>query len=240
MALVAAFVGVALTVAGCGRPPALQSVIETPTPVPTWTAAPAPTAEPLPTATARVVVVTELVPATPAHTATPTEIPTITLTPTPGPSPTPDTRETSAAVFATITALAATPTYPPTSTPRPQRTPIGAGPEDGDVPPTALFVSGDIAVLMLSQQVYPGGAAALTIKTKPAATCTLKIVRGTGGKQMESKLEPIRDTPTRVAGGDGTAAWLWTVAADEPAGIMSFLVDCGAAGKAQVQIRVAE
>ena len=168
-------------------------------------------------------------------TETPTLTPTITQTPTPGPSPTPDTRETSAAVFATITALAATPTYPPTSTPRPQRTPIGAGPEGTEVPPTALFTSGGIAVQTLSEQVFPGGSAALTIKTKPGAVCTLRVVRTVGSV---SQSQPIPGTATRVAGNDGVVAWIWTVDASEPTGIMRLVADCNAAGKAQLQIKV--
>src|SRR5512143_3077203 len=48
--------------------------------------------------------------------ATQTPEPTLTTTPTPGPSPTPNMQSTSSSVIGTITALAATPTYPPTST----------------------------------------------------------------------------------------------------------------------------
>jgi hypothetical protein len=178
----------------------------------------------VPTATARV---------TPTTTGTATPTPTITTTPTPGPSPTPDTRATSDAVFATITALAATPTYPPTSTPRPQRTPIGAGPEEGDVQPTPLFSSNGITVQTISAQVLPGGPAALTIKAKPAAVCALGVDRG--GPQPE----PVPGIATRTAGHDGAVAWIWTVAADEPAGMMKLVVDCGAAGRAELQMKVA-
>jgi hypothetical protein len=170
-------------------------------------------------------------------TSTPTPVPTITLTPTPGPSPTPDTQQTSAAVYATITALAATPTYPPTSTPRPQRTPIGAGPDGNDVPPTALYSEGGIAVLTLSQQVIPGGAAALTVKTTPGASCTLQVSRGTGDA---AKLASIPGVPARAAGRDGSVAWVWTVDAQEPTGIMTLVVNCGTGGKAHVQIKVTQ
>ena len=133
----------------------------------------------------------------------------------------------SAAVYATITALAATPTYPPTSTPHPQRTPIGAGPEQDDIPPTALYSAGGIAVLTLSQEVMAGGAAALTIKTKPAATCTLQVARRAGDK---GNLEPVPGVPARVAGRDGVVAWIWTIDPHEPRGPMGLSVDCGAAG----------
>ena len=162
--------------------------------------------------------------------------PTITTTPTPGPSPTPDTGATSRAVIATITALAATPTYPPTSTPHPRRTPIGAGPDAGDVPPTvALYSSGGITVQMLSQQVFPDGSASLTIQARPAAVCTLFIDRSTGS---ETRLEPVAGGATHTTGSDGVTAWIWTVDAKEQAGIMHLIVDCGAAGKASLQLKV--
>ena len=173
----------------------------------------------------------------PTITSTPTPTPTITLTPTPGPSPTPDTLQTSAAVYATITALAATPTYPPTSTSRPQRTPIGAGPGENDIPPTALYSEGGISVLTLSQQVIPGGAAALTIKTSAGSSCTLQVSHGAGDA---ATLESIPGVPVRVAGRDGTVAWIWTVDAKEPTGIMTLVVNCGTGGKAHVQMKVTQ
>ena len=171
---------------------------------------------------------------TPGPTATGTLIPTITLTPTPGPSPTPNTVATSESVIATITALAATPTYPPTSTPRPRRTPIGAGPDDVAPEPT---VSGGITVQTVSEQVFAGGTAALTVRTKPGARCTIQIVRDVNSKSV---LEPIPDTPIQTAGRNGAAAWIWTVDGDEPAGIMRLNVDCGAAGSIEVRMQVAE
>jgi len=195
---------------------------------------------PLPTGTT--VVATANVPQAPTEVPTaeplgsPTATPTVTTTPTPGPSPTPDMRETSAAVYATLTAMAATPTYPPTSTPRPQRTPIGAGPDIGDIPPTvALYSSGGITVLMISTQAFPGAAATLTIQVRPAAVCTLDIDRSTGGV---TRVEPVPGSATHTAGNDGVAAWVWTVAAQEPAGIMHLIVDCGPAGKAKLQLKI--
>jgi hypothetical protein len=146
-------------------------------------------------------------------------------------------RATSAAVVATITALAASPTYVPTSTPRPRRTPIIAGPDEVKATPTPLYQSGNIAVQTLSQQVYPGGAAALTIKTQPEAICTLFVERIEG---ESTRAEPVPTNPTRTPGRDGVAAWLWTVDAQEPAGMMTLLIDCGTAGQARVQIRVVE
>jgi hypothetical protein len=138
-------------------------------------------------------------------------------------------------VFATITALAATPTYPPTATPRPRRTPIIAGPKETEPPPTPLFSSGGITVQTMSQQVVAGGAAALTIKTKPGAVCTLQVERPGG-----NGAEPIAGGATRVAGRDGVAAWVWTVDAKEPTGIMHLTVNCGAAGKARLEMIVRE
>jgi hypothetical protein len=248
----------ALVSAGCGSlvPPLQSPVTVAPTsvqPSPTTqssstaqpSAQPSSTSQPAPTSQQPTVVI--VIPSTPTVyvppsatpyvpptvTSTPTPIPTITLTPTPGPSPTPDTQQTSAAVFATITALAATPTYPPTSTPRSQRTPIGAGPDENDVPPTALYSEGGIAVLTLSQQVIPGGSAALTVKTSPGVSCTLQISRGT-------TLASIPGAPVRVAGKDGSVAWIWTVDAKEPTGMMTLVVNCGTGGKAHVQMKVTQ
>jgi hypothetical protein len=146
-------------------------------------------------------------------------------------------QKTSAAVYATITALAATPTYPPTSTPRAQRTPIGAGPDKNDIPPTALYSEGGIAVLTLSQQVIPGGAAALTIKTVAAASCTVQVSRGA---DVSTNLMSIPGVPARVTGRDGVVAWIWTVDAKEPAGIMTLVINCGTGGKAHVQMKVTQ
>jgi hypothetical protein len=92
-------------------------------------------------------------------------------------------------------------------------------------------------VLALSQQVIAGGAAVLTIKTKPSATCTLQMSSGAGN---QAHLEPVPGAPARVAGRDGVIAWIWTVDAQEPAGMMTLAVNCGAAGKIDVQIKVTE
>lgn len=166
-------------------------------------------------------------------TATPTVTPTITLTPTPGPSPTPDIPATSQSVIATITALAATPTYPPTDTPRPRRTPIISGP--GDTPPGGDSAGG-ITVQTLSEQVFAGGTAVLTIRAQPGARCVAQIARDDNG--MPS-LEPIPDAPVQTAGRNGIVAWIWTVDRDEPAGIMRLNVDCGSVGVVEVRMRVA-
>lgn len=174
----------------------------------------------------------ELAPTREPPTPTPSVTPTITLTPTPGPSPTPDTQATSQSVIATITALAATPTYPPTDTPRPRRTPIISGP--GDTMPAQTGGSG-IEVQTLSEQVFAGGTAVLTIHTEPGARCVAQIVRDEDGVPS---LEPIADAPAQTAGRNGIAAWIWTVDRDEPAGMMRLRVDCGGAGVIEVQMRV--
>ena len=166
-------------------------------------------------------------------TPAPTVTPTITLTPTPGPSPTPDMAATSQSVIATITALAATPTYPPTDTPRPRRTPIISGP--GDTAPGQAGGSG-IEVQTLSEQVFAGGTAVLTIRTQPGARCVVQIARDDNGA---ASLEPIADAPAQTAGRNGIAAWIWSVDRDEPAGIMRLRVDCGSAGVIEVRMRVA-
>lgn len=218
---------VVLTNAACGRliSPLQSAVTAEPTPVP-------------PTATQIAATQTQ-----PAVTPVPaTQVPsTATILPTPGPSftpgpsPTPDTQQTSESVYATITALAATPTYPPTSTPRPFRTPIGAGPEQSSVPPAQSTVVNGMLVQMISQQVIPGGSAVLTIKARPADVCTLRIDRSTASDKRE---EAIPGTATHPTGRDGVVAWIWTVDQNEPAGIMTLVVDCASAGRAQIKMTV--
>src|SRR5512141_2882917 len=98
-------VALALACVSCGNPiPPLQSPVTVPPPTEAPTTAPQPT---LPPATV-VLRPSSTAIETPLPTGTPTQTPTPSLTPTPGPSPTPDIEKTSAAVFATITALAAT------------------------------------------------------------------------------------------------------------------------------------
>lgn len=168
-----------------------------------------------------------------AVTAGPTASPIPTVTP--GPSPTPNMAATSASVFATITALAASPTYPPTSTPRPERTPISAGPDLPDIPPTALYTSGGIGVLSIPAQVFAGSAAALTVMTKPAAVCLLKVDHSS---TEVAHVDPAPGTTAQVAGRAGVVAWVWNVDAGEPAGMMRLIVDCGVAGMARLQLKV--
>jgi hypothetical protein len=226
MALFAAFL--ALAGAGCGRSISpLQSPVTGEAPTPTLAA---PTPMPSPTFAP----INTQVPA-PAPTPTLGPSPTLGPTFTPGPSPTPDTRLTSESVFLTITALAATPTYPPTSTPRPFRTPIGAGPEKGTAAPTRAALPNGVAVQMISERVIPGGAATLSIKGRAADTCTLLIDRSTASEKRE---QPIPANATRRAGSDGVIAWIWTVDLNEPAGAMTLVLDCAAAGRATIQMTV--
>lgn len=247
LALIAILIGVAVVVwmlAGGRRALLpLQSPVETPTltvepATPTSTLVPT-FAPPTPT------FVPTFAPPTPTFVPTfapPTSFPSPTfgpsptpsMTPTPGPSPTPDMRATSESVIATITAQAIPPTYPPTSVSRPRRTPIGAGPATPAPRPTSLG-NADVVVQTLSQQVFAGGTAALKIQTKPGARCTVSVVRD---HDAATGRQPIPGVATRVAGGNGVAAWIWTVDSKEPAGIMRLFVDCGNAGGAEVHMRV--
>jgi hypothetical protein len=236
-ALIAVLAGVAVVIgmlAGGARGlPPLQSPVETPTSATESTLVPT-VAPPTPT------LVPTVAPPTPTWVPTvapPASLPTPTFgpTPTPGPSPTPDVRATSESVIATITAQAIPPTYPPTSVSRPRRTPIGAGPATAPPRPTSLG-NANVAVLALSQQVPAGGAAALTVKTRPGARCTVSAARD---GDAAAAGQPIHGVAARVAGANGVAAWIWTIDSKEPAAIMRLLVDCGSAGTAEVLMRIA-
>jgi hypothetical protein len=232
----------------------LQSVVNTPvgtlTPVPSpaliATATLGPTAppsnpqQPAPTSATVIVVPrrstssAQSAPAAPTDTPQPT--PTIDQTAVFAPPGTPNTKATSFAVILTITALAAPPTYPPTSTSRPRvrREPIiiGAGPSDRAPATTAPDATG-ITVQTVSPQVIAGGPAALSIKTAPGALCALQIARDGG-----ANAEPIEGSARQSANRDGGVAWIWTVDFDEPAGSMTLIIDCGTAGVKQVQVPV--
>ncbi len=171
--------------------------------------------------------------------ATPLPTPTIDLTRAFAPPVTPNTKATSFAVILTITALAATPTYPPTSTMRPRRQPIiiGAGGAAQDrLPATAEARKQGIVIRSISPQVTPGGQAALAIQTARDTLCSLQISRPLGGDRYE--FEPIDGSARQSASRDGGIAWIWTVDADEPAGPMRLLIDCGAGGAQQAEIMV--
>ena len=154
-----------------------------------------------------------------------------TETATLGPSPTVNSPATSRAVILTITALAATPTYPPTSTPRPTRIVVGAGPEEVVATPNPAFVG--VVARLLATQVARGGVAAMTIRAQPGSICGLWSLAGPGGQR--------RAIPGVTAGqtaGDGMLAWIWNVAEDAQPGALDLLVDCGAAGSASARIDV--
>lgn len=145
---------------------------------------------------------------------------------------------TSTAVVATITALAASPTYPPTDTPRPRRRPVIIGAAGDSVPPTTAPDKTGITVQTKSNRVFPGGPATLTVKTKAKAACELSNIRlENSGKEV---LEPISSGSARTAGSDGTIAWIWKVDADEPYGAMRLVIMCPDVGVKQVSMEVSQ
>jgi hypothetical protein len=170
---------------------------------------------------------------TPAGVGATAVVPSVTPaeTATVGPSPTVNSPATSRAVILTITALAATPTYPPTSTPRPTRIVVGAGPEEVVATPNPAFVG--VVARLLATQVARGGVAAMTIRAQPGSICGLWSLAGPGGQR--------RAIPGVTAGqtaGDGMLAWIWNVAEDAQPGALDLIVDCGAAGSASARIDV--
>lgn len=165
-------------------------------------------------------------------------VPTVVRSPVFLPTPvggTPDVQATSRAVIATITALAAPPTYPPTAT---RSRPIGAGGRARvtAVPTPTLDPSG-ISLLSVSNRIFPGGAGTLTIRTQPGAACLLQQSRQ--NSDGNAAINPVSGSASRRAGDDGVAAWIWQVDGAEAPGALTLLVDCGVAGKAQVEIEVA-
>jgi hypothetical protein len=169
-------------------------------------------------------------------TITPLPSPTVDLTAVYGPRLTPNTKATSFAVIQTITALAASPTYPPTDTPRPRRTPIIIGAGDAAGIRTTPGRAAGVRVLNASRQVSAGGPAALAIRTAPDATCALQIARAQ--PDGATSLEPIAGSARLSTDRDGGVAWIWAIDADEPAGPLTLVVDCGAAGSQQVEFTV--
>ena len=246
MLTVAAAAALVAVLAACGQeqPTAslpLQSPVQTPPPlVPNITAA-TPTLAQVPTVQ-RVPPTQVLVPTaarTPVFRPTAALVPTAARTPLFLPTPiggTPDTRATTQAVIATITALAAPPTYPPTAT---RARPIGAGGRARvtAVPTPTLDPSG-ISLLSLSNQVFAGGAGALSIRTRAGATCVLQAARAQS--DGSSVARPIREGASRQAGDDGVAAWIWSVDKTETPGKIDLAIDCGLAGSARYEIEVAK
>ncbi len=231
----------------------LQSALPTPvlTPVPagsvvaiTFTPGPAPAptssrptplstaATPLPPTAARNPIVRETTPV----------VVTLTETATPGPTPTlgtpgtPDTRLTTTSVVATITALAATPTYPPTDRPHPtRRPPVVIGAAGDKVPPTSAPSKTGITVQSVSERVFAGGTASLSIKTQAQAVCELSVIDSSSDNAV---VQPIPSGATHTAGKDGVIAWIWTVDANAKPGPLKLSINCGTAGVNQVQMLV--
>jgi hypothetical protein len=198
-------------------PGATITIAPTVTPVPTV---------PPPTPTPPLAVPTLAVPAVPTAARTPLFQPT--------PFGTPDIAATSRSVFATITAQALPPAFPATPTPG---QPIGAGPRAlvTAIPTPTLDPSG-ISLLSLSARVYAGGAAVLTIRTQPGATCALSLVRAATDGNPYSR--PAPGGGSRIAGDDGIIAWIWPVEASEAPGKITLELNCGSAGSARYEIEV--
>lgn len=174
--------------------------------------------------------------ATASPTADPrTRVPTVdprTRVPDPPPSEsTPNYRGTSQAVFLTVTAQYFTATPPPTQIPT-RRVPVGAGPQDAVPTMAPVEASAGTAIVTVVERVAAGGAAALSVRTRPGAVCTVSTL-GSGGTWL-----PLQGAPARAANGDGSVAWLWTVDPQLPDGALTIRVDCGDAGTAQTVIRV--
>jgi hypothetical protein len=142
---------------------------------------------------------------------------------------------TSASVIATLTAQAILPTLPPIATPR--RRPVGSGAGEVTRAPTRMPGAGGIALIALSERVYAGSAGILTIRAQPQATCTVQIARpdASSGRRVTAI-----DGATRRAGDDGVIAWIWAVAADEPAGPATLLVTCAGGGAAEYAIEIVQ
>ena len=175
-----------------------------------------------------------------ADSVTPTQTLTPGPTPTLGTPGTPDTRLTSISVIATITALAATPTYPPTDRPRSptRRAPVVIGAAGDKVPPTTAPSKTGVTVLSLSERIFPGGTASLSIKTKAQAVCELSSIISSASGANNDVLQPIASGATRTAGSDGVIAWIWTIDANTGAGTLRLVIDCREAGVNQVQMTV--
>jgi hypothetical protein len=214
------------------QPAQIATLASTVTPVPSPTGALVPTAAPRTPVAQPQQPQQPTVPPTPTITPLPALVPTVVRTPLTLPTPVggvPDTRATSQAVILTITALAIPPTMPPTATP--QRA-IGAGGRGRvtAIPTPTLDPSG-ISILSLPEKAYRGGAGSLTIRTRPNATCTVQMAAA-------GETKPLPGGASRVAGGDGVAAWIWTVDANEAAGVKTLQIDCGDAGKTAATITV--
>jgi hypothetical protein len=225
-----------ILMASCGNPSEpspLQSPVQTPTPQATIAVQPTATNPPPPPTPAGAPTSSQL---DKTITPAPTVVGTPFLIPTVDRLGTPNTQATNQAVIATITAQAAPPTPPPTSRPGSNvLRPVGAGPSNR-VPPTATPLASGVELVSKSERIFPGGAATLSIRTRPEAVCVLQVAH----LQSDGTIawQPIADGAARTAGSDGVIAWIWIVGQDEPAGSLSLMIDCGDAGAAQFAIEV--
>jgi hypothetical protein len=116
---------------------------------------------------------------------------------------------------------------------------IGSGNAQDRLPATSAAEKQGITVQTISPQVSRGGSAALAVKTTPNAICSLQIARPVDGDRTGTvSFEPIAGSARQSASRDGGVAWIWTVDADEPAGSMTLIIDCGDAGLARAAINV--
>jgi len=139
----------------------------------------------------------------------------------------PDINATSTSVIATVTALAASPTYPPTAT----RRPVGSA---GDAPPTPPPPGEVVTLLSISAQVYRGGAASISVRARPSDTCRLSLLRSSDGEQTIAQPSDA----VRRAGSDGVVAWIWSIPDDAPLGLWRVQIVCSASGTAQYDMSV--
>ncbi len=163
---------------------------------------------------------------------TPSAIATVPVMKTSGP----DLNATSTAVVATITTLAATPTYPPVAT----RRPVGSSGSDAastSTPTSVISSSQGVTLLSLSSQVYRGGTAALMVRAQPADACVLRLLQRDQGGNLAA-VTPQPSELVRQTDSQGTAVWLWEVAADSPTGIWVAEVNCRRSGLVQYDVEV--
>lgn len=175
---------------------------------------------------------------TPPPSSSPTPSPTAFQTPTNTPPPFgatftptpvgPDTRATSEAVVATITALAATPTFHP----RRRRVWARCG-----LAQEALRRLRQRRRVMLwcsrcSRSARTGGSVSVAVRTRPGALCTLQAQDNQTMRALEIP------GATRRAGSDGSAAWIWLLPADQPAGLLVVRVVCESVGEASATVLV--
>ena len=213
--------------------PAATAAIVPPAAAATVAIAPTPTARIVPTATTARTVTTAS--AATAVVATTVTRPALIVAVANG---TPDTRATSQSVILTLTALAEPPTRGPTKTPT-RAVVIGAGGGRVRVThvPTPTSDPSGVTLLSLSKTVYRGGAATLSIRTKPGAQCGLRAQYTQADGSVNGMAVP---NPVRLAGSDGVVAWIWPIDTTVPTGKVTLDANCANAGMALYHIEVAK